>query len=187
MIFREENGVLLYQYQYQSTFCTCCNICISVDFQRMERQYQHTHAGAQREQLEHDAAYEQTTEAAGECATRRLPSHKRLAARLTRHTKLCYDRTVSIVQAMHYRFLPFTRDRRVTYRLWPKLHVRLPTSDYTLSNRSTRPCRPTMIYIGVESEMASPLKRKEKKKKWHLYRRSAATALFFPFHASLLF
>jgi len=56
-----------------------------------------THAGAQREQLEHGAAYEQTTEAAGECPTRRLPSRERLAARLTRCTKLCYDRTVSTV------------------------------------------------------------------------------------------
>ena len=145
MIFREENGVLLYQYQYQSTFCTCCNIRISVDFQRMVRQYQHTHAGAQREQLEHGAAYEQTTEAAGECPTRRLPSCKCLVARLTCRTKLCYDGTVSTVQAVHDHFLPFTRDRRVTYRLWPKLHVRLPTSDYTPSNWSTRPCRRTLI------------------------------------------
>ena len=104
----------------------------------------YVHDGAQREQLEHGAAYEQTTEAAGECPTRRLPSCKCLVARLTCRTKLCYDRTV---QAVHDHFLPFTWDHRVTYRLWPKLHVRLPTSDYTPSNRSTRPCRRTLRCI----------------------------------------
>lgn len=51
--------------------------------------------------LEHVATDEQTTETVGsECPAKRLLSPKRLATRLSRRAKLCYDPTVSTVQAV---------------------------------------------------------------------------------------